>query len=138
VFSLGQVIGGITMLVGVFSGGVGMYVFYVSQPDLLELWGNPRAYGIAGPGRGHRRGCPDPRRPADPQDPAPLPRRTSALLILQVVATILSFDSLMTSAGGMVAQPALGKSADVWSYQTSYVLSGASSAFALPFILQSR
>ena len=31
-------------------------------------------------------------------------------------ATILSFDSLMTSAGGIVAQPALGKAADAFSY----------------------
>ena len=43
-------------------------------------------------------------------------------------ATILSFDSLMTSAGGIVAQPALGKSADVWGYQASYLLSAAGSA----------
>ena len=37
-----------TMLSGFFSGGVGIYVFYALQPYLLELWGNPRAYGIAG------------------------------------------------------------------------------------------
>ena len=38
-------------------------------------------------------------------------------------ATILSFDSLMASSGGVVAQPVLGKSADVWGYPTSYVIS---------------
>jgi hypothetical protein len=53
-------------------------------------------------------------------------------------ATILSFDSLMTSAGGIVAQPLLGKSADVWSYQASYLLSAAGSALALPFVLRAR
>ena len=53
-------------------------------------------------------------------------------------ATILSFDSLMTSAGGIVAQPALGKSADVWGYQVSYLLSAAGSALALPFIVRAR
>ena len=37
-----------TMLAGFFSGGVGIYVFYALQPYLLELWGNPHAYGIAG------------------------------------------------------------------------------------------
>jgi uncharacterized membrane protein len=37
-----------TMLSGFFSGGVGIYVFYALQPYLLQLWGNPRAYGIAG------------------------------------------------------------------------------------------
>ena len=31
-------------------------------------------------------------------------------------ATILSFDSLMTSTGGVWAQPALGRAADVWGY----------------------
>ena len=39
-------------------------------------------------------------------------------------ATILSFDSMMTSGGGVWAQPVLGKSADVWGYSTSYVISG--------------
>ena len=36
------------MLAGMFSGGVGIYVFYALQPYLLDLWGNQRAYGIAG------------------------------------------------------------------------------------------
>ncbi len=36
------------MLAGVFSGGIGIYVFYALQPYLLELWGNPKAYGVAG------------------------------------------------------------------------------------------
>jgi MFS family permease len=53
-------------------------------------------------------------------------------------ATILSFDSLMNSAGGIVAQPALGKSADVWGYQVSFLLSAAGSALALPFIARAR
>jgi MFS family permease len=53
-------------------------------------------------------------------------------------ATILSFDSLMSSAGGVVAQPALGRAADVWSYPTSYVISGVLSAFAVPFVWLSR
>ena len=53
-------------------------------------------------------------------------------------ATVLSFDSLMGSAGGVVIQPALGKSADVWSYGTSYALSGLITAIAIPFILKSK
>jgi MFS family permease len=53
-------------------------------------------------------------------------------------ATILSFDSLMASSGGVVAQPVLGRSADVWGYPASYVLSGAISAFALPFLAKAR
>ena len=31
-------------------------------------------------------------------------------------ATVLSFDNLMGSAGGVVAQPALGRAADVFGY----------------------
>jgi MFS family permease len=53
-------------------------------------------------------------------------------------ATILSFDSLLGSSGGVVVQPALGRAADVWGYATSYVLGAAISAFALPFIVLSR
>jgi MFS family permease len=53
-------------------------------------------------------------------------------------ATILSFDSLMSSTGGVVAQPVLGRVADVWSYPTSYVISGVISAFALPFLALAR
>ena len=49
-------------------------------------------------------------------------------------ATVLSFDSLMGSAGGVVIQPALGRSADVWSYSTSYLFSAAIQAVALPFL----
>ena len=37
-----------TMLSGFFLGGIGIYVFYALQPYLLELWGNPQAYGVAG------------------------------------------------------------------------------------------
>jgi MFS family permease len=36
------------MLAGLFTGGVGVYVFYALQPYLLELYGDPEAYGIAG------------------------------------------------------------------------------------------
>jgi MFS family permease len=53
-------------------------------------------------------------------------------------ATILSFDSLMSSTGGVVAQPALGGAADLWGYPASYVLSAGVSALALPFIWLSR
>ena len=37
----------------------------------------------------------------------------NAMIPSQQRATILSFDSLITSAGGIVAQPVLGNSADV-------------------------
>lgn len=53
-------------------------------------------------------------------------------------ATILSFDSLMSSSGGVVAQPVLGRSADVWGYPAAYLMSGVISAIALPFIARAR
>lgn len=53
-------------------------------------------------------------------------------------ATILSFDSLMGSSGGVVIQPALGRAADVWSYGTSYLWGAAVNALALPFIALAR
>jgi MFS family permease len=53
-------------------------------------------------------------------------------------ATILSFDSLMASTGGVVAQPALGRAADLWGYPASYVISAGVSALALPFVWLSR
>jgi MFS family permease len=53
-------------------------------------------------------------------------------------ATVLSFSSLMGSAGGVVAQPALGKVADVWSLGTGYIVAGILYAFRLPFIVAVR
>jgi MFS family permease len=53
-------------------------------------------------------------------------------------ATVLSFDSLMGSAGGVVAQPALGKIADVYSYGPSYVVAAGLQALAVPFALLAR
>ncbi len=53
-------------------------------------------------------------------------------------ATILSFDSMVGSSGGVVVQPVLGRAADAWGYATSYVLASAISALALPFVLLSR
>ena len=50
-------------------------------------------------------------------------------------ATVLSFSSLMGSAGGVVAQPALGKVADVWSLGVGYIVAGSLYAIRLPFII---
>ena len=47
-------------------------------------------------------------------------------------ATVLSFDSLMGSAGGVVLQPILGRAADVWGYPASYLACAAIQAAALP------
>jgi len=53
-------------------------------------------------------------------------------------ATVLSFDNLMGSAGGVVAQPALGRVADLSGYGTSYVVSAAIQAAAIPFVFLAR
>lgn len=53
-------------------------------------------------------------------------------------ATVLSFASLMGSAGGVVAQPALGRVADVFSLGTGYVVAGLLYAIRLPFIVAVR
>jgi MFS family permease len=53
-------------------------------------------------------------------------------------ATVLSFDALLGSAGGVVAQPALGRTADLFGYPASYVVSGALQALALPFVFLAR
>lgn len=53
-------------------------------------------------------------------------------------ATVLSFDSLIGSSGGVVIQPALGKVADVWSYSFSYIAGAVFTIMALPFILLAR
>ena len=53
-------------------------------------------------------------------------------------ASILSFDSMMASLGGVGIQPVLGRAADVWSYGPSYAIAGALSALSLPFIALSR
>jgi MFS family permease len=53
-------------------------------------------------------------------------------------ATVLSFDSLMGSTGGVVIQPALGRVADVYTYSVSFILSGVFAVIAVPFLIVSR
>ena len=53
-------------------------------------------------------------------------------------ATVLSFDALLGSAGGVVAQPTLGRTADLYGYPASYVVSGALQALAIPFVFLAR
>jgi MFS family permease len=174
------------MLAAPFTGGVGIYVFYALQPYLLELYGDPEAYGIAGLVAAIVAGSQILGGLATKQVRGLFRLRTSALLAAEALsvaalvgigliesfgavlalivvwgllfaavmpirqaylnglipsqqrATILSFDSLMSSSGGVVAQPILGRAADVWGYPSSYVLSGAISAISLPFIVRSR
>jgi MFS family permease len=174
------------MLQGLFAGGVGFYAFYALQPYLLELYGDPDAYQIAGLVAAIVAGAQILGGLAAPRIRRLFGRRTSALiataalstltllligliesfwvvLALIVVwgllfaatmpihqaylngmipseqrATILSFDSLMNSTGGVWSQPVLGRAADVWGYAPSYLLGAGISALALPFLALSR
>jgi MFS family permease len=62
----------------------------------------------------------------------------NSLIDSEVRATVLSFDSLMGSAGAVGAQPVLGRIADAWGYPLSYACSSAIQALAIPFLLLSR
>jgi MFS family permease len=53
-------------------------------------------------------------------------------------ATVLSFDNLLGSSGGVVIQPALGKVADVSSYSTSCLVAAAVQLLAAPFMILAR
>jgi len=174
------------MLAAPFTGGVGIYVFYALQPYLLELYGDPEAYGIAGLVAAIVAGAQIVGGLVAPALRRLFRRRTSALLAAEVIsvgvlaligliesfgavvalivvwgllfaasvpirqaylndripsqqrATILSFDSLMASSGGVVAQPVLGRAADVYGYPASYLLSSAISAISIPFLARAR
>jgi MFS family permease len=174
------------MVESLFIGGVGFYVFYALQPYLLELYGDPEAYQIAGLVAAIAAGAQILGGMAAPRIRRLFARRTSALmatagagvvtltlmglvesfwgvLALIVVwgllfaatmpirqtylnglipsrqrATILSFDSLMSSTGGVWSQPLLGRAADVWGYAPSYLVSAGISALALPTLALSR
>src|SRR5262245_18976283 len=62
----------------------------------------------------------------------------NALIPSEQRATVLSFDSLMGSSGGVAFQPVLGRVADAWGYPASYLCSAAVQALAVPFLLVAR
>jgi MFS family permease len=174
------------MVEALFTGGVGIYGFYALQPYLLELYGDPQAYQVAGLAAAIVAGAQILGGLVAPWIRRGFHRRTSALIAmaglsaitlalvgsienfwvvigLTVVwgllfaasmpirqtylnglipsrqrATILSFDSMMASSGGVWAQPVLGRAADVWGYGPSYLMSAGISAVALPFLALSR
>jgi MFS family permease len=53
-------------------------------------------------------------------------------------ATVLSLDNMLTSVGGVVSQPTLGKVAEVWGYPMSYLGSAAFQILALPLLLLAK
>lgn len=62
----------------------------------------------------------------------------NALIPSRERATVLSFDSLLGSSGGVVTQPLLGRAADLWSYPASYLFCAGIQALALPFLWLAR
>ena len=174
------------MLAAPFSAGVGIYAFYALQPYLLELYGDPGAYGIAGLAAAVV---------ASAQIAGGLlvsfvrkhiHKRTTVLLLGVIIsstvlcligftdnfwiavglmvgwaivfaltmpirqaylnglipsqqrATVLSFDALMGSSGGIVSQPLLGRTADAYSYSASYIVGSTLQLCALPLIYAAR
>jgi MFS family permease len=174
------------MLANIFTDGVSMYAFYAMQPHLLQLYGDPHAYGIAGLAAAVVGGAQIGGGILVPHLGRAFRLRTSVLLVavslstailaaigllahfwtaigLLVLwgllfstvmpvrqayvnalipseqrATVLSFDSLMGSSGGVAFQPVLGRVADAWGYPASYLCSAAVQALAIPFLFGAR
>jgi MFS family permease len=174
------------MLSAPFVSGVGIYAFYALQPYLLELWGDPNAYSIAGVAAAVIAGAMVIGGSLAPRIRLLFRRRTSALIITVLVgtgmlvlmgvttsfwvalallvlwsligaaempirqaylndmipskqrATVLSFDSLMGSTGGVAIQPVLGRVADASGYALSFVIAGGIQLLAVPFLVASR
>ena len=183
------------MLAAPFIGGVGIFVFYAMQPYLLELYGQPDAYSVAGLAAAIVAGAQIAGGLAVPRVRRLFRRRTDALLLAVAIdvvallgiaavgwwqdvlgmaafvmaivllvgwalvsalqnpirqafingvipseqrATVLSFDSLMSSLGGVVTQPVLGRVADVSGYAASYLVAAVINAVALPFVFMAR
>ena len=53
-------------------------------------------------------------------------------------ATVLSFDSMVSSCGGVAFQPLLGWAADSLGYAISYLLSAGIACISLPFLIAAR
>ncbi|UKA64742.1 MFS transporter [Arthrobacter sp. FW306-04-A] len=174
------------MLAAPFSAGVGIYVFYALQPFLLQLFGDPHAYSVAGLAAAIVAGAQVLGGWIAPRVRRLVRKRTTVLILSGVVgavilvalgitqvfwaalvlltlwaivesagtpvrqaylndmipskqrATVLSFDSLMGSSGGVVVQPLLGRAADVYGYSTSLAINGVIELIAVPFLLASR
>jgi MFS family permease len=174
------------MLAAPFTTGIGFYAFYAFQPYLLQLYGDPNAYSIAGLAAATVAGSQIAGGLIVPWVRRFFTRRTHAMILATIVsvgllgsvgittsfvlalvllaawcmllaieapmrqsfingvipseqrATVLSFDSLMGSAGGVLAQPALGRVADVSGYAASYVVAAGIQALAIPFVLLAR
>ena len=169
-----------------FAGGVGIYAFYALQPYLLELYGDPTAYSIAGVAAAVLSLAQVAGGLLAPRIRSLFAKRTSMVLLAGIIsigtlvalgltslfwlaivllvvwgfvfavagpvrqaylndmipskqrATVLSFDSLFGSLGGVFIQPALGRAADLQGYGTSLVIGAVVELIGLPFLLASR
>jgi MFS family permease len=185
------------MLASAFTDGVSIYAFYAMQPYLLQLYGDPTAFGIAGLAAAIVGGAQIGGGLLVPHLARIAGRRTSVLLAAILVstivlaligfgpglaerldavpsafwsaiallviwglvfatvmpvrqayvnglvpseqrATVLSFDSLMGSGGGVAIQPVLGRAADLWGYPASYTACALFQALAVPFVWLAR
>ena len=174
------------MLSAPFTFGVGIFAFYALQPRLLELYGDPTAYGVAGLAAAAVAGAQIVGGLIVGRVRRLFRRRTDAIIVASVAtvvllagigltnsfwvalvlvvawalifavegplrqaylngvipseqrATVLSFDNLMGSAGGVVVQPVLGRVADVNGYGASYLVAAGIQVLALPFIIFAR
>lgn len=174
------------MLAAPFTTGVSFYIFYALQPYLLQMYGDSKAYGIAGLVAAIVALTQIAGGILAVRIRKLFGRRTTAMfvgifltgvlliLVSQVTnfwiallliflwglffaaispirqaylngiipseqrATVLSFDSLMGSSGGIVVQPILGKVADIGGYPASYAVSSLFQFAALPFIYLAR
>jgi MFS family permease len=169
-----------------FASGVGIYAFYALQPYLLQLYGDPKAYSVAGLAAAilslaQVAGgivAPRLRRLFAKRTTTVIGASLSSIVVLVLLgltaffwfavvllviwgfvyavagpvrqaylndmipskqrATVLSFDSLFGSLGGVFIQPGLGRAADLWGYGTSLVIGGAIELIGIPFLLASR
>jgi MFS family permease len=174
------------MLGAPFASGVGFYIFYAMQPHLLDLFGDPNAYSIAGLAAALLAGSQIIGSFLAPVVKRLFKFRTSALLVGEVLgiaglfvfgvikdfwsailflglwamlvaalqpvrqaylnslipskqrATVLSFDSLLGSTGGVVIQPILGRVADIYSYGQSFIAGGLIQALSIPLAVLAR
>jgi MFS family permease len=174
------------MFATAFTDGVSIYGFYAMQPYLLQLYGDPKAYGVAGLSAAVVGAAQIGGGLLVARLERAVGRRTSMLLAAVLASSVtlaligllprfsiavallvgwgllfamvkpvrqgylnelipseqratgLSFDSLMGSSGGVVAQPLLGKAADVWGYPASYLYCAAIQLMAAPMIWLAR
>ena len=171
------------MLSAPFAGGIGIFAFYAMQPYLLQLYGGPESYSIAGIAAAIVAGAQIIGGLLVQYAGKLFHLRTTLLLVGSALsamalalmgivpsfwvvlvlltvwsivfaasgpirqsyinglipseqrATVLSSDNLLSSAGGVVFQPGLGKVAEVWGYPASYIVSAAIQLLSLPFMV---